>query len=191
MQARPVSRSALGGRGWAWVCPCERPGARPAEQGAGPETHTLTMTGVADGVEVQAEADAELNDGEVYTATASDGQAQLEVPEGGYIVTAEGYHGADIHIDEDTEITLQNLSGATLEISVVDAETGEPVPNPTIEGVCNLYYSSGDEFITGDGGEDGVIQAEAGVTPTSCDANVYAEATRRPSSRSTFPRMRA
>lgn len=146
-----------------------------SEQESSPETHTLTVTGVADGVEVQAEADAELSDGEVYTATASDGQATLEVPEGGYIVTAEGYHGADIHVDSDTEITLQNLDGATIEITVVDAQTGEPVPGAVIEGVCHLYYSSGDSYITGEAGEDGVIQAEAEVTPTDCDANIYAD----------------
>lgn len=146
-----------------------------SEQEPAPETHTLTVTGVADGVEVQAEADAELSDGEVYTATASDGQATLEVPEGGYIVTAEGYHGADIHVDSDTEITLQNLDGATIEITVVDAQTGEPVPGAVIEGVCHLYYSSGDSYITGEAGEDGVIQAEAEVTPTDCDANIYAD----------------
>lgn len=146
-----------------------------SEQEPAPETHTLTVTGVADGIEVQAEADAELSDGELYTATASDGQAELEVPEGGYIVTAEGYHDANIHVDSDTEITLQNLDGATLAITVVDAQTGEPVPGAVIEGVCNLYYTSGDSYITGEAGEDGVIQAEAEVTPTDCDANIYAD----------------
>lgn len=140
-----------------------------------PETYTLTVTGVADGVEVTAEANAELNDGQEYTATASGGQAELEVPEGGYIVTAEDYHGANIHVDSDTEITLQNWDGATLAITVVDAETGEPVPSAEIAGECNLYYSSGDSYITGEAGEDGVIQAEAEVTPTACDANVYAD----------------
>lgn len=99
----------------------------------------------------------------------------MEVPEGSYFISAQGYRYADVDVDSDRKIVLQDIEGSMLEMTVVDAETGDPVPDATIDGECDLYYNTGDEFITDESSENGVVEAYTGVTPTSCTATVYAK----------------
>lgn len=113
------------------------------------------------------------------TREPTDGTVEFPVIEGSYTLSADGYY--DIHeelalqIDSDTTVTLQSEDGADVEVTVVDAETGEGIEGAEIGGVCNWYYSSGDAYVTGETDADGVATAHAGLSPTDCDTTVSAE----------------
>lgn len=138
------------------------------------ETHTLTVNLAnddVDGVEIEVERDGGPEEDPKTTSKASaGGQASFDLESGVYYVRAEGYNqtAVGVELTEDRTITLQDPDGTTVEFTVTDAGTGEPIEGAKISGVCNMYYSSGDEYITGTTGPDGVAQAEAGVTPTEC-----------------------
>ncbi|WP_336365399.1 hypothetical protein [Halalkalicoccus salilacus] len=146
------------------------------------ETNTLTVNLANDdvgGVEITVQRTGGPDvESETTSKASAGGQASFELEPGHYYADAEGYVGTltAINVTEgDVEITLQNESGATVRVKVTDAETGEPIEGATIEGVCNLHYSGGDSYITGETGENGVAMAQAGVTPTACDTRVSAE----------------
>lgn len=147
-----------------------------------PETHTLTVNLAnhdIDGVAVTAERDGGPDgDPETWTKASAGGQVSFHDLEPGlYYVDAEGYNQTmvGIEVDEDTEITLQHPDPDPIAIEVVNAETGEPIEGAEVSGVCDLWYSSGDVYITGETDANGVAQAQAGVAPTDCDASVEAD----------------
>lgn len=159
--------------------------ARTGDGGDGDdeETNTLTVNlpndvdGVAVTVSEQLSPDDEGEDPYEETKASAGGQVQFRLESGYYYVDAEGYNETLVAIDvtEDREITLQSTDVDPVEITVVDSVTGEPIEGAVLEGVCDLYYSSGDSYITGETNENGVAMAQAGVTPTACDTRVSAE----------------
>lgn len=139
----------------------------------GEETNTLTVH-----AESAVTVESTDEDGMSETQEPTDGVATFEVPDGGYVITADGYHSADLpFVEEDAEITLQDTGGATMDITVTDAESGDPVAGAEISGVCDLHYSGGDSYIETESpsGADGVVTVQTGVTPTTCDATVTAD----------------
>lgn len=141
---------------------------------ASEEIYTLTVVTQSD-VPVTLER---VSDGATTERTATDGTVEFEVIEGYYGLSADGHTEIDpelsVEVTEDTTIEMQSTAGETISVTVIDAETGDPIEDATIEGVCNWYYSSGDVYMTGEAGSDGIIPATAGLTPTVCDATVDA-----------------
>ncbi|MFC6904193.1 hypothetical protein [Halalkalicoccus tibetensis] len=138
------------------------------------ETHTLT-------VETQQDVPVTLerfSDGATTERTASDGAVEFTVLEGYYGLSADGHYDIHeefaVHVDEDTTITLQSTDGERIEVTVVDAESGEPIQGAEISGVCDWWYTSGDAHTVGETNIDGVAQPET-ITPTSCDGGVSAD----------------
>lgn len=113
------------------------------------------------------------------TREPTDGTVEFSVIEGSYALSADGYHDVPeelaIQVDSDTTVTMQSEDGVDVEVTVVDAETGEPIEGAEISGVCDWYYSSGDAHVTGETDADGVATAHAELSPTDCDATVSAE----------------
>lgn len=142
------------------------------DNGGGEETHTLTV--YADSAVTLESTD---EDGMNETKEPTDGVVTFEVPAGGYTLAADGYHRADVlSVEEDTEITLQDTSGATMDVVVVDAETGNPIGGAEMDGECALWYTGGDSYIetTSASEGDGIVTVHTGVTPTTCEPTVTA-----------------
>ena len=142
-------------------------------------THTLTINNAGTStVEIEREAQPGGDDGELITAEPDEnGVVEVDVKEGTYHVRTDDRNDTmvGIHVDEDTEITLQDPNPDSITIEVVDADTGEGIEGAEISGVCDMWYSSGDDYITGTTGPDGITEAEPGLSPTNCDANINAE----------------
>lgn len=142
-------------------------------------THTLTINNAGTStVEIEREARPGGDDGEIITAEPDEnGVVQVDVEEGTYHVRTDDRNDTmvGIHVDENTEITLQDPNADPITIEVVDADTGERIEGAEISGVCDMWYSSGDDYITGTTGPDGIAEAEPGLSPTNCDANINAE----------------
>lgn len=139
------------------------------------ETYTLTVE--ADAAVTVTEATRTEQDGLTVTKEPDNGVATFEVPEGRYDIEADGYHDTliPVTVDSDMAVKLQEESG-TVNISVVDSETGEPIEGATIRSdMCNLYFTGGDASLQGESDENGVIEAEATAKPTACDARVDAD----------------
>lgn len=146
-----------------------------------PETHTLTVRtpGAPDGtaITVQREPDPGENQPDPITKASAGSQASFNVPPSYYQVKAEGYNSTmvAIEVSDDTEITLQQPGPDPIQVTVVDAETGKSIEGAEISGLCHLWYSSGDAHITGTTDANGVVQAQADVAPTECNASVEAD----------------
>lgn len=112
------------------------------------------------------------SDGTTTTREPTNGSAKFTVLEGQYNVMVDGYNEpmTPISVSEDRTVTLQE--GGSITITVVNAETGDPVKGAEISGMCNLWYSGGDAYITGNSNVNGVIEA-ATITPTTCQYDVY------------------
>lgn len=113
------------------------------------------------------------------TREPTDGTVEFSVIEGSYTLSADSYYDIPeelaLQIDSDTTVTLQSEDGADVEVTVVDAETGDGIEGAEVAGVCNWYYSSGDAYVTGETDADGVATAHAELSPTDCDTTVSAE----------------
>lgn len=146
-----------------------------------PETHTLTVRtpGAPDGtaITVQREANPGENQPDPITKASAGSQASFNVSPGYYHVEAERYNSTmvAIEVSDDTEITLQQPGPDPIQVTVVDAETDEPIEGAEISGLCHLWYSSGDAYVTGTTDANGVAQAQADVAPTECNASVEAD----------------
>lgn len=143
------------------------------------ETHTLTINNAGTStVEIEREARPGGDDGEIITAEPDEnGVVEVDVEEGTYHVRTDDRNDTmvGIHVDENTEMTLQDPNPDPITIEVVNADTGEGIEGAEISGVCDMWYSSGDDYITGTTGPDGIAEAEPGLSPTNCDANINAE----------------
>ena len=156
----------------------------PADQNPGtvtmhPETvtHTLTINNAGTStVEIERQGGPD-QDPETSTHDPVGGVVEAEVEEGSYHIRTDDRNDTmvAIHVDEDTEITLQDPNPDPITIEVVDADTGEGIEGAEISGVCDMWYSSGDDYITGETGPDGIAEAEPGLSPTNCNANINAE----------------
>lgn len=125
------------------------------------ETYTLRV--IAD-VPITIER---TSDGATTTREPTNGSAEFTVLEGQYDIMAEGYNEPmnPIDVSEGKTVTLQQ--GGSITITVVNAETGDPIEGAEINGMCDLWYSGGDTYIRGNSNADGVIEAET-ITPTTC-----------------------
>ena len=141
----------------------------------GTDTHTLTVrtSGAPDGtaVTVQREAGPDEEEPDPITKASAGGQASFNVPPGHYHAEAEGYNPTMVAIEvgDDTEVTLQQPSPdpiQAIQVTVVDTETGEPIEGAEISGLCQLWYSSGDTYVTGTTDVNDVTQAQADVAPS-------------------------
>lgn len=140
-------------------------------------THTLTINNAGTStVEIERQGGPD-QDPETSTHDPVGGVVEAEVEEGSYHVRTDDRNDTmvAIHVDEDTEITLQDPNPDPITIEVVDADTGEGIESAEISGVCDMWYSSGDDYITGETGPDGIAEAEPGLSPTNCNANINAE----------------
>lgn len=89
---------------------------------------------------------------------------------------ADGYNDPlmSFAVDEDTTVTLQQ--GGSITVTILNAATGDPIEGAEISGMCDMWYTSGDAYITGESNEDGVIEPQT-LTPTTCryDTQVTAD----------------
>lgn len=112
------------------------------------------------------------------TREPTDGTVEFSVVPGDYALSAEGYadisEESPLSVEEDTTFEMQSTDGGTIEVTVVDAETGDGIEGAEISGGCSWYYSSGDAYISGETDSDGVAQAQTELSPTSCDATIDA-----------------
>lgn len=129
-----------------------------------PETHTFRVN-VNHDVPVTVE---NSETGETWTEEAVDGTATFELPEGAYYVDAEDHTQTllDILVPDRDSIQLQ--SGEEFVINVADAESGAPIEGAEVSGICHLYHSGGDSYITGTSNANGVIETNV-LTPGGCD----------------------
>lgn len=140
-------------------------------------THTLTITN-AGTVPVEIMEDAPPDeDPKTTTHEPVNGVVETEVAEGTYHISTDDRVDTlvSVHVDSDTEITLQDPDPEPLTIEVVDATTGEGIDGAEINGLCHLWYSGGDEYITGTTGSGGVTDAQPGVSPTICETTISAD----------------
>lgn len=140
-------------------------------------THTLTITNAGTApVEIMEDAPPD-EDPKTTTHEPVDGVVETEVAEGSYYIRTDDRVDTlvGVYVDDDTEITLQDSDLGPLTIEVVDAETGDGIDGAEISGLCHLWYSGGDEYITGTTGSDGVADAQPGVSPTICETTIRAD----------------
>lgn len=140
-------------------------------------THTLTITNAGTApVEIMKDAPPD-EDHKTTTHEPVDGVVETEVAEGSYYISTDDRVDTlvSVHVDSNTEIELQDPDPEPLTIEVVDAATGEGIAGAEISGLCHLWYSGGDEYITGMTGSDGVADAQPGVSPTICETTIRAD----------------
>ncbi|KYH25024.1 hypothetical protein HAPAU_28450 [Halalkalicoccus paucihalophilus] len=113
--------------------------------------------------------------GETWTKEATDGSAMFDLPEGLYHVEAEDHTSTMVMIDVPATDSIHLQSGYdSFTINVIDAETGGPIEDAEVSGVCDWWHSSGDAYITGESNADGVIETSV-ISPSSCHG-VHVEA---------------
>lgn len=106
--------------------------------------------------------------GETWTEEATDGSAMFDLPEGLYHVEAEDHTSTMVMIDVPATDSIHLQSGYdSFTINVIDAETGGPIEDAEVSGVCDWWHSSGDAYITGESNADGVIETSV-ISPSSC-----------------------
>lgn len=137
------------------------------------DTHTLTVY-AGEAVPVEG-ADITLerhSDGATTDRTTDEnGTVDYTVIDGEYTVTGEDPNGetgsADVTIDgEDDEVLLETLSPPMPEVydvsmTVVDADSGEPIEDARLEGAGNWHPLTGDQFVQVTTDPDGTGTADA------------------------------